>query len=180
MIPKSGSEIPGESHMRRSKSSLLEALLLVLAVAVQSAHAQTLPPVSPDFFETKVRPVLANNCYSCHTATAMGGLRVDSREALLKGGGRGACIVPGDSEKSVLVEAIRQTGTKLKMPMGGRLKDSEIEDIVSWVKADAVWPASGATPTATAAASAEKYVIAPERKSFWSLLPLKDPQPPQS
>ena len=179
MIPKSGSEIPGESHMRRSKSSLLEALLLVLAVAVQSAHAQTLPPVSSDFFETKVRPVLANNCYSCHTATAMGGLRVDSREALLKGGGRGASIVPGDPEKSVLVEAIRQTGAKLKMPMGGRLKDSEIEDIVSWVKAGAVWPASGAAPTAAAAASAEKYVIAPERKSFWSLLPLKDPQPPQ-
>ncbi len=173
------SEILGESHMRCSKRSLSEALLLVVAVAVPAAYAQSSPSASPDFFETKVRPVLANNCYSCHTGTSMGGLRVDSREALLKGGGRGASIVPGDPEKSLLVTAIRQADSKLKMPMGGgKLKDSEIEDIVSWIKAGAVWPAASATPTASAPA-AERYVIAPERKNFWSLLPLKDPAPPQ-
>ncbi len=179
MICKSGSEILGESPMRCSKRSLAEALSFVV-VAVHAAHAQSTPPVSSDFFEAKVRPVLANNCYSCHTDTSMGGLRVDSREALLKGGGRGASIVPGDPDKSLMVAAIRQTDPKIKMPMGGKLKDSEIEDIVSWIKDGAVWPAGGPAPTATAAAPrTEKYVIAPERKNFWSLLPLKDPQPPQ-
>jgi hypothetical protein len=164
--------------MRCSKRSLCEILLLLLGVAIRAAYAQSLAPASPDFFETKVRPVLANNCYSCHTGTSMGGLRVDSREALLKGGGRGALIVPGDPDKSLLVEAVRQTDPKLKMPMGGKLKESEVEDIVAWIKAGAVWPANASAPTA-AIAPTEKYVIAPERKNFWSLLPLKDPQPPQ-
>ena len=164
--------------MRCSKRSLPEALLLVAALAAAAAHAQSNPAASPDFFETKVRPVLANNCYSCHTSTAMGGLRVDSRESLLKGGGRGASIVAGDPEKSLLVEAIRQTDPKLKMPMGGRLKDSEIDDIVAWIKSGADWPANSPAATAAPAPGSEKYVIAPERKNFWSLLPLKDPPPP--
>ncbi len=90
---------------------------------------------------------------------------------MLKGGGRGPAIVPGDPEKSLLVKAVRQTDDKLKMPMGGKLKDSEIEDIVAWVKAGAVWPAG--TPTA-AKQTGTKYTITPEQKTFWSLLPLKD------
>ena len=68
-----------------------------------------------DFFETKVRPVLASNCYDCHTEMRSGGLRLDSREAMLKGGRSGPALVPGDPDKSLLIQAIRQTGT-LKMP----------------------------------------------------------------
>ena len=56
-----------------------------------------------------MRPVLASNCYDCHADQRMGGLRVDSREALLKGGRSGAAIVPGDAEKSLLIQAVRQT-----------------------------------------------------------------------
>src|SRR5579871_1669158 len=160
----------------RSKRALSKVLLSLVAATVPAAYGQSSPAAAPDFFESKVRPVLANNCYSCHTSTAMGGLRVDSRDALLKGGGRGASIVPGEPDKSLLVQAIRQTDS-LKMPMGGKLKDSEIEDIVSWIKSGAVWPATAAS-TAAATTASEKYVIAPERKNFWSLLPLKDPAPP--
>jgi mono/diheme cytochrome c family protein len=143
-------------------------------------HAQT-AAASPDFFEIKIRPVLANSCYSCHASTAMGGLRLDSRDAMLKGGSRGTALVPGDPDKSVLITAVRQTDPKLKMPMGGKLKDSEIEDLVAWVKAGAVWPAAPAAVSSVspgAPKSGDKYVIAPERKNFWSLVPLAEPKPP--
>ncbi|HTS29006.1 MAG TPA: PSD1 and planctomycete cytochrome C domain-containing protein [Bryobacteraceae bacterium] len=153
----------------------LSAVALVL-LAQNPLHAQAQTASSPDFFEMKVRPVLAERCYACHASTAMSGLRLDSREAMLKGGSRGASIVPGDPEKSLLVAAIRQTDEKLKMPMGGKLKDSEIEDLVAWIKAGAVWPATAAiNPTAR---SGDKYVIPAERKNFWSLLPLAEPKTP--
>src|SRR5580698_674053 len=122
---------------------------------------------SPEFFETKIRPVLANNCYNCHAASALGGLRLDSHEAMLKGGTRGAAIVPGDPDKSLLIQAVRQTDAKLKMPMGGKLKDSEIADLAAWVKAGAVWPANTAPPASPATANkpAGKYTITAEQRN---------------
>jgi hypothetical protein len=100
-----------------------------------AAVCATLAASSPDFFETKIRPILANNCYSCHTDSKLSGLRVDSSEALLKGGDRGPAIVPGDPDKSLLISAVRQTDPDLKMPMGGKLKDAEVADLAAWVKA---------------------------------------------
>ena len=75
-----------------------------------------------DFFENKVRPIFANNCYECHTDQASGGLRLDSKGAFDQGGGRGPLIVPGNPDKSLLIQAVRQTGT-LKMPKGGKLRE---------------------------------------------------------
>jgi cytochrome c553 len=141
-----------------------------LAFLALSLNAQS----TPDYFELKIRPLLATNCYSCHTDSALGGLRLDSREAMLKGGKRGPSLVPGDPEKSILIQAVRQTDPKLKMPMGSKLKDSEVEDLTAWVKAGAVWPKNSAPITKTEG----KYVISPERRAFWSLQPLKDPPPP--
>src|SRR5215472_3372699 len=117
-----------------------------LTVAVAAALAATpAAPDSPDFFESRIRPVLANNCFSCHAASQLGGLRVDSRDAILKGGKSGPAIVPGDPDKSLLIRAVRQIDPKLKMPMGGKLKDQEVQDLASWVKAGANWPMSDAT-----------------------------------
>jgi cytochrome c553 len=148
--------------------------LALAAALLFSLHAQSTPAASPDYFELKIRPLLATNCYSCHTDSALGGLRLDSRESMLKGGSRGPSLVPGDPEKSILIQAVRQTDPKLKMPMGSKLKDSQVEDLAAWVKAGATWPKSSAPITTTSG----KYVISPERKAFWSLVPLKDPQPP--
>src|ERR1051325_3619235 len=92
-----------------------------------------------DFFESKVRPILATECFSCHTDAQLGGLRLDSREGLLRGGKTGPAIVPGDPEKSLLITALRQTG-ELKMPKGGKLKPDEIEVIAEWIRSGAVWP----------------------------------------
>src|SRR5579863_10680580 len=98
--------------MRRLNALLLAGSLLPIASVVRALDTPTDPAASPDFFETKVRPVLADKCYSCHTSTAMGGLRLDSREAMMKGATRGPAVVPGDPDKSVLITAIRQTDEK--------------------------------------------------------------------
>lgn len=148
-----------------------------LFISVGGAHGQTVNASSPEFFESKVRPILANNCYGCHTNSAMGGLRLDSLDGLKKGGKRGPALVPGDADKSLLVQAIRQTGDAPKMPMGGKLKDAEVTEIVEWVKAGAVWPKTDKPVAATS--SDGKYVITAERKNFWSFLPLADPAPPK-
>src|SRR5947209_19428175 len=104
------------------------------------------------FFETRIRPVLANNCYACHTDSKLGGLRVDSRVALLEGGKSGAVIVPGRPDESLLIKAVMQVDPKLKMPMGGaKLKDNEIADLRYWIQAMAAfWPTEDSKPAAPA------------------------------
>src|SRR5437763_16601612 len=104
--------------MPGGKIALCLLALRVLATAQPASE-------KAEFFETRVRPVLANNCYSCHTDNKLGGLRVDSRVALLEGGKSGPAIVPGRPDESLLLTAVRQLDPKLKMPMGGaRLKDN--------------------------------------------------------
>ncbi len=117
-------------------------------------------------------PILANNCFGCHTNSALGGLRLDSPEAMLKGGKRGPAVVPGDPDKSLMITAVRQTDPALKMPQGGKLKDAEIADLEAWVKAGAVWPKSSSAAAVTSNSDG-KYVITPERRAFWSFQPLK-------
>jgi mono/diheme cytochrome c family protein len=174
--------------MRRAGTICLAALPLAMQIAAAAGQGATAPPTaaSADYFESKVRPVLAANCYDCHADERMAGLRVDSREALLKGGRSGPAIVPGDPEKSLLVEAIRQNG-KLKMPKGGQLKPDEIAALTEWVRAGAMWPpsVSGATSTGAVAATAAKppatvaaYAIKPEQRAFWSFQPLQKPPVP--
>ena len=201
-------EVRNASALRRTRSGgwmLLAALTMVIEVA---GHANQASPTaqSAEYFEAKIRPVLAANCYTCHTDEKFGGLRVDSREGLLKGGQSGPAIVPGDPDKSLMIQAIRQTD-KLKMPKGGHLKPEEIDALTEWVKAGAVWPtfagsvtsdspASVGKPTsaasvniisaasdkpASAAASstsAPAYVIKPEQRAFWSFQPLRKPPVP--
>src|SRR5438132_5887264 len=114
---------------------------------------------SAEFFEAKIRPVLAASCYDCHTEEQLGGLRLDSREAMLKGGKRGPAIVPGDPDRSVLIAAVRQSGD-LKMPKGGRLKPDDIEALAAWVRAGAFWPAAAAS---TSRATARTTIAASTR-----------------
>jgi len=96
-----------------------------------------------DFFESKVRPLLTAKCYGCHGEQATAGLRVDSRERLLKGGKSGPAIVVGDPEKSFIIQAIRGSGERMAMPpTGERLEAHELESLVSWIEMGAPWPLS--------------------------------------
>ena len=136
--------------------------LALLGVAAWPVWSQS----KDDFFETRVRPILATECFSCHSDSQLGGLRLDSREAMLKGGKSGPAIVPGDADKSLLMSAVRQTGT-LKMPKGGKLTPDQIEAIAQWIRTGAVWPAAGRTPVAAKG----ELIIDPARRAFWSFQP---------
>ena len=143
------------------------------AFADPAATAAPSDPAAIQFFEEKVRPVLATNCYSCHGADAqLGGLRVDSRAALLRGGKSGPALTAGDPARSLLIAAVRQSGA-LKMPQGGRLKASEVAALSAWVAGGAPWPQAvlAADPTTT-------YTISPAQARFWSFQPVTHPAPP--
>ncbi len=166
-------------RMARRKVLAAGSVLILLLTGVGSAAAQNLPSDSSgDYFETKVRPILANNCYSCHTNSALSGLRLDSLDSMKKGGKRGPAIIPGDPENSLMIQALKHSAADgLKMPMGGKLKDSEIDILATWIKNGAVWSKTDA-PVVAVADNKGAYVIPPERKNFWSFQALKNPQPP--
>jgi len=102
-----------------------------------------------EFFEKRIRPVLVEHCYACHSGDAKikGGLRLDSREGWSKGGDSGPAIEPGKSDESLLIEAVRSDGD-LKMPPQGRLSPAIIADFENWVKMGAPDPrrVADATP----------------------------------
>ncbi|MSU79798.1 MAG: DUF1553 domain-containing protein [Gemmataceae bacterium] len=140
---------------------------------VPHASAQTIPrddEAKIDFFERKVRPIFASHCNNCHSANtnSKGGLRVDDRNGLTVGGNRGPAIVPGEPGKSLLVQAIRKTGSKLKMPPDHDLTEQEIADITTWIKNGAAWP-KVRVPTAIGRPNPQYEKL---RKEHWAWQPI--------
>jgi hypothetical protein len=144
-------------------------LCAVFALAALASRAQAAPKAEQlDFFEKKIRPVLADHCYACHSSTApklKGGLRLDTREGIRKGGDTGPAVVPGKPDASLLLKALRYE--KLQMPPRGRLPQSVIADFEAWIKAGAIDPRESTTP------SAEKLIDFVAAKKFWSFQPPK-------
>jgi mono/diheme cytochrome c family protein len=131
-----------------------------------------------EFFEKDVRPLLATSCYSCHTASKLGGLRVDSRAALLAGGKSGPAIVPGKPEESLLIKAVTHADARLKMPLGGsKLKEEQIAALSTWIKMGAPWPES--KQAETPAQSKKSFTITQEQRAFWSFQPVRKPAIPE-
>ena len=128
-----------------------------------------------EFFERKIRPLLVENCHACHAAATKrkGGLLLDSREAILKGGDSGRAVVPGDPEKSLVLSVVRY-GDEIKMPPKGKLADDQIAALAEWVKRGAPWPAGA--KSAMGAAATEFNLR--ERAKHWSLRPVQSPRPP--
>lgn len=142
--------------------SVAATLLVGPSVKADSANGDE------TFFETKIRPVLAETCFQCHGGKKVGGdLRVDSREALVRGGGEGPAIVPGQSDASVLIQAIRYQHDSVRMPPGRRLPDAVVADFARWVDAGAPWPK--ATP------AAKRSFVA---QAHWAFEPVKPASPP--
>jgi hypothetical protein len=132
------SEEKGPTPMSRLARALLFLLLAVPARA-ESPDVDT-------FFELKIRPVLVGTCFPCHGGKKVShGLRIDSRDALLKGGQSGAAVVPGAPEKSLLIQAIRYTSDDLKMPPSQRLADAVLADFTRWIERGAAWPKAGSS-----------------------------------
>jgi hypothetical protein len=165
------------------------ALIVLAAVGgLAAGPPQTTPPakagsgVSPltreqaAFFESRVRPVLANHCFTCHTDQRRGGLRLDTKEGTFKGGAHGAVVLAGDPDKSRLIQALRYEGA-LKMPPAGKLRPEEIAALTAWVKMGAPWPEAKPT-TGAASGQAGDMVFTEAQRSFWSFRPVQKPTLP--
>jgi Protein of unknown function (DUF1549)/Protein of unknown function (DUF1553)/Planctomycete cytochrome C len=125
------------------------------------------------FFEQYVRPVLAERCYSCHGEKKQkAGLRVDSLEAILKGGESGPAIAPGKPEQSLLVEAINYHGPE--MPPIGKLDAATIAVLTRWVSLGAPWPKGDRRPHATSTSNSDsgRSPHARDYRSFWAIEPV--------
>jgi cytochrome c553 len=154
----------------------MKALRFLLAAGLLALDARA--DEAAEFFETHIRPLLVDHCYQCHSAEAekfKGGLRLDSREAILKGGDSGAAIVPGKPEESLLITAVRYADRDLKMPppkdeAPRKLSDAAIANLAQWVRLGAPMPA----------ANAEHRTPDNERRSkpHWAFVAPRMPQVP--
>lgn len=129
-----------------------------------------------EFFERKIRPVLVQHCYKCHSGEAAdlkGELRLDSRPAIRTGGASGPAVVPGDVEKSLLWDAISHRNGVAKMPPAGKLPDSVLADFRRWI-------ADGATDPRDkpSGAALDWQQVLAGRKAWWSWQPVTRPNPP--
>jgi hypothetical protein len=160
---------------------LISASLLIgfYLLCLRPVSAQREPsPAELEFFEKKIRPVLESSCYMCHSTASgkpQGGLLLDSRAGMLKGGNSGqAAIIPGDPDRSPLIKAIRYSDAKLQMPPTGQLSTEQIRDFETWVKMGAPDPRG---PSTAAQAAWQPYDLSEARK-FWSFQPIKNAPPP--
>jgi hypothetical protein len=167
---------------------------LVAAWAVTLCHLATAsnslagePPASPEAistFEKSVRPVLVEHCQGCHgTKKERGGLRVDSREALLRGGDNGPAIVPGNAAESLLITAIQHLpNQEMKMPPKGKLPAPALVALTNWVQQGAPWPASEVAGQEMAKSpdvgATNPAPPSSEDASLWAFRPAADVPPP--
>jgi mono/diheme cytochrome c family protein len=147
------------------------------ALGIASASSAGEPDAKGlEFFEKKVRPLLVERCYSCHSSQAKklrGGLLLDSRAGWTKGGDSGPVIVPGDPDQSAIVRAVTYADPELQMPPKGKLPDEEIAAIRDWVSMGAPDPRTEAAP-----ARARKVIDIASGRRHWAFLPLREQMPP--
>jgi hypothetical protein len=128
-----------------------------------------------EFFEKRVRPVLVEHCYECHSGDARrleAGLRLDTRAAVIAGGDSGPSVIPGDAESSLLIQSVRYE--LYEMPPRGRLPDETIQDLVQWVQMGAPWP--GAMDEAEVVR--DKLDWQQRMADHWSWQPIRQVAPP--
>ncbi len=159
-------------------SVILQSASSVSTYAADSAVA-SFTPNQIEFFETKIRPLLSERCFSCHSAKAeklKAGLYMDSRDALLKGGESGAAIVIGKPTESLLIDAVRYQS--YEMPPDGKLRDDEIASLVKWVEMGAPWPTEQST--SQPASTATSYDWDELKAGHWAWQPVLRPGVPVS
>jgi hypothetical protein len=157
----------------------LGCVVVLSAVGLQAILCRAdSPAASVEFFEKRVRPILVEKCHRCHgPAVQKAGLRLDSRESLLKGGESGPVVNLGHPDKSELVRAINYEADGLQMPPTGKLDADSIGALTEWIRDGAPWPdrsaAAGQAPTSAAMNFAE-------RARHWSFQPLRRPRVPST
>ncbi|MFP6621536.1 MAG: PSD1 and planctomycete cytochrome C domain-containing protein [Pirellulaceae bacterium] len=167
------------SSMRTTVTISFSVLLLVTCTSACAEDTNSPSPQDIEFFEKKIRPVLAARCYSCHSnrsKTVKGSLKVDSRGALIAGGDSGSAIVPGKPQESLLIAAIQfKENADVQMPPKGKLPAHEIDALTEWVRRGAPFPGGTAsTPPA------ERKIDFAEARKFWSFVPVEQKPLPKT
>ena len=150
---------------------------VLLTAKVTFAAPEKSAPDSGALFEKTIRPILAENCFKCHSHAEnkfKGGLALDSPASILKGGETGPAIVPSQPEKSLLLQAVRQSG-ELKMPPKGQLTSAQVAAIEQWIKAGAPMPATvSSVPNGHAKRTGK---ITDEDRAWWAFQPIRKTAP---
>src|SRR5262245_4145455 len=156
---------------------LLIAVVASLLAWLPAARAGEPDSRGVDFFEKKIRPVLVEHCYACHSQEAKkvrAELLLDTRDGLLKGGESGPAVVPGNPGKSLLLQALRQTDD-LRMPPNKKLPDAVIADFAKWIEMGAPDPRR---PSGTLKPRRTAFLITDEDRNHWAFRPVADPALP--
>lgn len=167
----------GASENETEKDALRERMNTIdSALSLIAPTPRATMPVDHDanhFFESKVRPILVESCHSCHGPEKQkSGLRLDSRSAVLAGGGRGPAVVPGDIENSPLVQAVRYLG-EVQMPPDSKLSQDKIEALAEWVRLGAPWP-----DDQPGVAQSRGEIDIGAGRHWWSFKPVASTEPP--
>ena len=150
------------------------AIMLFLGAPLRAAEPTA---EGEEFFEKKVRPILVEHCFMCHSESApklKGGLRLDSGAGVAAGGETGRVVVPGQPDKSKLVEAVHYKNVDLQMPPKGKLPDAAIADLTAWIKMGAPWPGR----VEPKALGKEEFSIERRKAAHWAWQPVRDRYPP--
>ena len=154
-------------------------LLAVVALCPPTAFGESFGADGLEFFEKKIRPLLAAKCFECHSQRAeklKGGLLLDSRKGFLEGGDSGPAAIPGKPAGSLFIEAVGYQNADLQMPPRSKLSDREISDLEQWVSIGMPWPKQ-ATPENER--KEPVFDIAERRRSHWAWQPVKKAIPPK-
>lgn len=158
--------------------------LQTLILAIATIWLWQVPACSEDsrqqatFFENRIRPLLAKHCWDCHGSDDQeSGLRLDSLQAVVRGGVRGPAVVPGDAKNSLLLHAINHSEPDLQMPEGDKLSAAEINVFKRWIDEGAYWPGQVVEPRKTP--SLEGPLFTEEEKRFWAFVPPQRPHMPR-
>src|ERR1041384_5521698 len=159
------------------EGTVFVAALFCAGLSASAADAPKLTASELDFFEKKIRPLLSDNCYKCHSAGAekvKGGLLLDTREGVLKGGNTGPAIIPGNLDKSLIIQAVRYKDKDLQMPPNDKkLADNQIADLEQWVRMGAP------DPRTEPATGGHVYALDMEKgRKHWPFHPIAIPPVP--
>ncbi len=162
------------------RSRLHSSLFLLSCIASGSTFAagDDAQREAMKFFEKEVRPILVNRCYDCHSKTKQkGGLRVDHVGYLKTGGDTGPALIPGQPEKSAMIEAIHYQNDEFKMPPknnGGKMPDAEIAILEKWIRLGAPWPEDSANNVVVTEGG-----FTEEQRKYWFFQPVAKVSPPK-
>ncbi|MEX0728892.1 MAG: DUF1549 domain-containing protein, partial [Planctomycetaceae bacterium] len=161
--------------IRRWPALTVAALLLWCGAVDRQLTADDRSAEQNEFFEKHIRPLLTENCLSCHGGKKQeGGLQLSSRELLLKGGESGTAVVPSKPDESLLIRAVEYLDEP-KMPPKKKLPDADIARLKQWVAMGAPWPDS---PSPSAGDDPAGFTATPKQQQWWAFQPVQDSAPP--